>query len=293
MATRPDHFPYERRLRALDGVYADAQQRIMARIEVAMRSGDLFEARRMRMQLAAVVAVLDQLGATVTPLARQLVADAYQQGADRALTEIRALKVEAPEIPGAFTGVSREAVAQMQASLLDRLDAASQTLGRRVEDIYARETRHATVRALLGASGSPRAATNDLMLGLQRDRRVAALVQDGGVGFVDSARKRWQLRTYAEMAVRTQTREAVVQGSIARMASHGIDLARVSTHGSACPICQPYEGRLVSLSGDVTEYEGEAVMDAAEVPPFHPNCAHALQPVAARIEAIKRELAAA
>lgn len=289
MATRPDPFPYERRLRDLDRLYAEAQATIAARIETAVRSRDLFEARRARMQLASIIAVLDQLGATVTPIARKLVADAFQQGADRTLREIRAMRVSAPEIPGAFTGVSRQAVEQLQASLLDRLDSANQTLGRRVEDIYARETRRASLRAILGQSGSPRAATNDLMLRLQRDRQVAALARDGGVGFVDSAGKRWQLRSYAGMAVRTTTREAVVQGAMTRMVSHGIDLARVSSHASSCSICQPFEGRLVSITGATTEYQGEAVM-TGRVPPFHPNCRHSLAPFVIEVEDLKREL---
>jgi len=292
MATRPDPFPYERRLRDLDRLYAEAQATIAARIETAVRSGDLFEARRARMQLASIVAVLDQLGATVTPIARKLVADAFQQGADRTLREIRALRVSVPEIPGAFTGVSRQAVEQLQASLLDRLDSASQTLGRRVEDIYARETRRASLRAILGQSGSPRAATNDLMLRLQRDRQVAALVRDGGVGFVDSAGKRWQLRSYADMAIRTQTREAVVQGAMTRMVSHGIDLARISTSPGACEKCRPYEGRLVSLTGATTEYQGEPVM-SGPLPPFHGRCTHHISAVVTAIEDLKRELALA
>lgn len=292
MATRQPRFPYERRLAALEKLYAEAQATIAARVEAALRSGDLREARRARAQLASVVAVLDQLGAEVAPLARAVVAEAYEQGADRALHEIRQITVSLPEVPGAFTGVSREAVEQLQASLLDRLDSANQTLGRRVEDIYARETRRAALRSILGVNGSPRAATNDLMLRLQRDRQVAALVRDGGVGFIDSAGKRWQLRTYAEMAVRTTTREAVVQGAVARMVSHGIDLARVSTHASACTICKQYEGRLVTLTGATLEHSGEPVSDGP-LPPFHPNCRHHLEPFVTAVEDLKRELALA
>lgn len=289
MATQPDRFPYERRLRDLEALYADAQLAIAARVRNALRSGDLWEEARARAQLSAVVAVLDGLGATVLPLARATVTEAYHQGSDRALHEIRALRVSTPEIPGAFSGVSREAVEQLQASLLDRLDSANQTLGRRVEDIYARETRRASMRAILGQSGSTRAATNDLMLRLQRDRQVAALVRDGGVGFVDSAGKRWQLRSYADMAIRTQTREAVVEGAATRMVSHGIDLARISTSPGACDKCRPYEGRLISLTGTTTEYQGEPVMSGPR-PPFHGRCTHHISPFVTAVEDLKREL---
>ena len=33
-------------------------------------------------------------------------------------------------------------------------------------------------------------------------------------------------------------------------------------------------------------------MNTGEVPPYHPNCAHSLQPVAVRVDEVRRELAA-
>ena len=290
MASRPDPLPYERRLRELEAIYDSAQVTLADRIETAIRSGDLRTAQRVRLQLSAAVAVLDQLGATVTPLSRAIVRDAYQQGSDRALAQIRRLNVHAPEIPGAFAGVQREAVEALQASLLDRLDSSRQTLGRQVEDIYAREQRRAAVRSLLGANGSSRTAAQDLSRRLLENKAIAKSVEESGVGFVDRAGKRWQLDTYSKMATRTVTREAAVQGAIARMATHGISLARVSAHASACKICLPWEGRLISLDGSVSEYQGEAVYDDSRLPPFHPNCAHSIAPVATRIQALKDEM---
>lgn len=289
LARRPDQYAYERRLRHLEEVYTATQEALAASITAALRSNEPWTAQRVQLQLAAVVAVLDGLDVTVTPLARELVRDAYQQGADRVLEQIDRLSISAPEIPGAFVGVQRQAVEALQRSLLDRLDSARQTLGRRVEDVYAREQRSAAIRSLLGVDGSPRTAASELQRRLLRNRGVERLVRDGGVGFVDSAGKRWQLDTYAKMAVRTVTREAVVQGAIARMAAHGIDLARVTNHGTDCPICQPWEGQLISLSGSIDEYEGESVI-TGDTPPFHPNCRHSLQPVATRVEAVAREL---
>ena len=38
------------------------------------------------------------------------------------------------------------------------------------------------------------------------------------------------------------------------------------------------------------EYRGEAVSDTGEIPPFHPNCAHSLEPVAATIDSLREQL---
>jgi len=291
MASQPDRYPFERALRRFEAIVHQAQRTILAQIEAAVKAGELTTAAQRRAQLDAVTRTLAELSAIAQPLASRLVRDAWHQGAERALQQVRKLSVSTAEIPAAFSGVSREGVQALQASLLHRLDDASQTLGRRVEDVYAREQRYAAVRALLGAEGSPHAASQQLQVRLLHDATIRRTVRDSNVGFVDRAGKRWSLETYANMATRTVTREAVVHGAVARMASHGVAIARVSTHPGACPICVPFEGTLVALSPDApSEWKGEAVSDTGEMPPFHPNCAHSLEPVSATIESLREEL---
>lgn len=264
-------------------------------MQTAIRTGDIQTATRRRLQLARIVAILDQLGAEIDPLARQLVADAYQQGADRALSQIAALDVTADALPGAYAGISREAVQGLQEAITGSLRTGRDTIGRQVQDVYAKAGRQAALRAVLGIDASPRAARRKLAAELLRDRDVARLVARDGTGFIDRAGRRWKLDTYAQMVVRTVTREAVVQGSLARMAAHGITIARWSTHGDACPICRPWLGRLVSLDGSTRDFEGEVVADYGATPriPAHPSCKCSLAAVSVRIERLRREVAGA
>ena len=283
MATEP-RLPSDKVARDLERLYLGAQRAIMAQVQAALRSGNLARAAERRMQLAAVLATLDQLGAATDPLARRLVEQAYTDGSDYAARGIAGqigAHVSDVQIPASFTGVQADAVRTLAESITGRLDTARRTVGRQVADTYARAGRRATMRALLGAEGSPQLAAAQLAKDL-RSRGIT--------GFVDRAGKQWRLDSYAEMAIRTTTREAVVQGSMDRMASHGIDLARVSSHGSACSICLPYEGRLVSLSGQTSEYQGEAVADASMVPPYHPRCKHSLSPVVVDVEALRQSM---
>jgi hypothetical protein len=291
MSARPDAYPYQATLHYFDGIVRQAQRTIVLQIEAAVRSGDLQTAMRRQAQLAAVEATLEGLAATINPLASQLVSEAWHQAADRALHQIEALPIDTTAAPGAFAGVSREAVQAMQTSLLHRLDDARQTLGRRVQDIYAREQRRAALRAMLGAEGSMPEASRQLQAQLLKDKHIASAVRDGKTGFVDSAGRRWSLETYANMATRTVTREAVVQGAVARMVSHGIAIGRISTHPGACEICVPFQGTLVDLAeSGITEWKGEAVSSTGELPPYHPNCAHSVEPVAVTIESLREEL---
>ena len=280
--------PSDARARELARIYASAQRAIMAQVQAALRSGNLERATERRLQLAAVLALLDQLGAATDPLARDLARQAFTDGsalAAKDLAKTAGVRIGSVQVPSSFTGVSRDAVLTLEDSILGRLRTARQTVGRRVDDVYARAGRRQALRSLLGAEGSPRAATRALSRDLQRR---------GVTGFVDKAGKQWALDTYSEMVVRTVTREAVVQGQLTRMASHGVNLARVSTHSSSCSICVPWQGRLVSLDGGTSEFQGEAVADigSVPVPPYHPNCRHTLQPVVVEIEELRQQMVA-
>lgn len=294
MARRPEPLPHDRIVNELADAFRTSQRDILRQIQAAIRVGNLEFAAERRLQLAAVVAALDQLGAATEPAARRAVRDAFNEGSEKTAAAIGAQIGRKVLVPESFTGVSVDAIRALQDSATDRLRQARVTVGRRTEDLYAKAGRRATVRALLGADGSPQQAARQLRRDLLRDPEVKKLFKDGVTGFVDRANKKWALDTYSEMVVRTTTREAVVQGQVLRMASHGVNVARVSMHASACKICQPYEGRLISLDGSVTEFQGVAVGDASvPLPPYHPNCRHTIEPVVLEIEQLRQEMGVA
>lgn len=293
MATDPQRVDAERNADEVLRAVLSAQRDIARLVRDAIRSGDLDTQRKRRAHLAVVLARLDQLGAYVDPEVRGLVNQAFDEGSDRTLAVIRRDKLGAGLPDATFTGVSAEAVTALQEAILGRLRESRRIVGRTVADTYARAGRRVALRSMLGADGSPRSAARTLGAELLRDRDIARAVRDGGFGFVDRAGKRWALYTYAEMATRTTIREAAVQGSLMRMAAHGVNLARVSVHSDPCELCLPWQGRLVSLDGSSRDYQGEAVFSLGALPnggpPFHPRCRHSLSPVAARIDAIRRE----
>jgi hypothetical protein len=278
MAGDARRLPSDAKVRELLALYTSAQRDIALQVTRAIAAGDVLTRRRRAAQLQSVLDVLARLGVEGDPVARDAVLQASLDGAKDAATGIRKIGVELTQ-PGelSFASVNAEAVATMQDSLLASLDGARTTVGRQVQDVFAREGRQQAMRALLGAEASPQQA---------RRRLAARLAEQGQTGFVDRAGRRWSLDRYAEMAVRTTTREAVVQGSVNRMTAHGVNLA------NSCTICKPYEGRVIDLAGGTTDYRGEPVMDASFLPPFHPNCAHTIQPVASRIDTIRQRLAA-
>jgi len=264
----PQNLPSDRDARTLIRLYADAQRTIIMQVEAAVRSGRMMTARLRRLQLSAVLAYLDQIGAETDPLARQLVAQAHADGAALANTDIVRLGAQTgPVTESTFAAVNQEAVQTATDALIGRLDAARQTVGRTVDDVFRRQGLQQTARALLGTEGSVPTASR---------RMARQLASHGQTAFVDSAGRQWSLGRYSEMAVRTTTRQAVVAGQVNRLASHGINLVEVSAHASPCKICAPMEGRLIDLTGQMTEYRGQPVSSDTPLPPFHPNCRHTI-----------------
>jgi len=72
------------------------------------------------------------------------------------------------------------------------------------------------------------------------------------------------------MVARTTTMEAHLQGTANRLAEQGHDLIKVSTHRGACPLCEPWQGKILSITGKTKGYPTleEAKADGL----FHPNC---------------------
>lgn len=92
------------------------------------------------------------------------------------------------------------------------------------------------------------------------------LVQAGG--------KRFSPDYYAELVARTKFHEAHSCAAIATCKNYGTDLVIISAHNTNTEICQQYEGKVFSLSGNDPRFP---LLDA--VPPFHPNCLHLMFPM--------------
>jgi hypothetical protein len=67
--------------------------------------------------------------------------------------------------------------------------------------------------------------------------------------------------------------EAHLQGTANRLVEQGHDLVKISTHIGACPLCEPWQGKVLSITGKTKGYPTLEEAKAAGL--FHPNCRHA------------------
>lgn len=180
------------------------------------------------------------------------------------------------------TGINQRAVALLSAGMNDRLDAAIQTVGRRVDDSF----RKAGLRA---ASYHAIAGTNLVQAQKQME---AQLRRDGRTAFVDRAGRQWSLKTYTTMVIRTTTREALTQGTHNGLVQTKHELIKISHHQNSCKICLPYDGQIYCLPGASPEMLAQYPR-VDKLPPFHPNCEHSAGPASEEFDAIEARLLAA
>lgn len=237
--------PTDRAAIVLARLYQAAEAQLQALIEQAIVSGALGTARYRQTRLAEVQTILAELNGEAVPEATQLIVDAYQLGG-----QIAGLR-------GEFgTAIHQEAVELLADALTSSLNDATERVGRQVDDVFRREgLRHAALDLIEG--GTQREAAKRL-----RD----TLVRQGVSGFQDRAGRQWGLANYAEMVVRTTTREAVSVATKNAMLERGDDLVTISSHHHESDVCDRYDGKTFSLTGAT---EGHPVLD--QLPPFHPN----------------------
>lgn len=168
---------------------------------------------------------------------------------------------------GEITGASMTVMTNLQSALLGRVEP----------DVYRRVGLEQV--ALRQATGQ----------GVYRQLHgfVEALRREGVTAFVDKAGRSWSLHTYCSMVSRTTSRQAEVLAVLT--ADPDQDLYQISSHGTTCKVCAPFEGRVYSRSGTDPDFPPLAMafgkMDPAGPDTLantwlniHPNCLHVLLP---------------
>lgn len=236
-------------------------------------------------QLASVqryLAYARQLLANATPSASQAalqaIRDAHRYGDVSAAAEIG-------EALGATPAPGLLSVATQNVAALAAEAAAVQTsthfqILRKVEDAY-REIIAEAVRTPLVGVETRRTAT----------QRALNQFAQRGITVASRAGRNYQLSAYVEMSMRTTLMNASLQGHAQRLERNDIDLIIISDHAQECKHCRPFEGKILSMSGDV---RGKIEVTSVKSPKsvtvdvfgslqearrkglFHPQCRHTM-----------------
>jgi hypothetical protein len=273
--------------RAVGAIYRDAEAALLEILARALREG-IDSPRWAELKLRAigdvrraVEQVTDALQHDASGAIGQAIHDAYQRGDRSAIADLM--------LPEGQRAAALRALPN--APMADRLAAAAvaeqqpvyRRILRAVPDAYRAIVARVSGGTLLGATTRRQAA----------QRALDAFAQRGITGFVDSAGRSWEIASYAEMAVRSATGRAAVQGHIDRLEALGQQLVIVSDSPLECPLCRPWEGEILAINGAPGPHTlrlpdarqvgvTRAVHVAGSLPEaraaglFHPNCRHSL-----------------
>ncbi|MES9804928.1 phage minor capsid protein [Streptomyces cinereoruber] len=282
---------------AIARLYEDAELALLEKLRDALEQGidsPLWAEIKLRSigdLRQAVEEITDALQQDANGAVAEALATAYGRGRQAAVAEVGALDI------------GRELQARRVlpgAPAVDRLAAS-----------YAEDTRPLYVRitrAVIDAFRSvvTRSSASVLLGGLTRrqasQRALDQFAARGVTGFVDSAGRSWELASYAEMAVRSVTARAAIEGHIDALAEIQVGLVIVSDAPLECPLCAVWEGEVLTLgpqSGPhtirmehavqprglraafrapetVAVHVAGSLVEARAAGLFHPNCRHSL-----------------
>lgn len=246
----------EENLRRLIAMYESADRELTERaIELEARGASVSAAQR-RQQRDEARVILARLRKSSAAPAAKLIRDAYKEGSSLAVGNLEGAG-EGGIVRG-FGGAHTRAAETLYANLTGSLEDGIAYMGRRIDDAYRRATLEELMKGQLASRTRGETARSI----------VENLTRQGFGAFRDSAGRTWKLRTYAEMAARTATREAQTSGTLNRLVENAYDLVQVHVRAGACQVCQQYADKIYSITGrNAARYP---VLQFA--PPFHPRC---------------------
>lgn len=197
------------------------------------------------------------------PLAQQVAVVAAQRGDEAALSELRRITATSDLLSGLLLDDPAVALGpKLGADLAQRLNATLPRVLRFADDAYRAATIDEAVQRLQHGGVAPNVAQRDAW---------RKLTERGITGFTDKAGRQWNLATYVEMATRTGLQQAFNDAHLQRMVSAGVEQFTVPSDGHPCPLCKPWQGRVLTVNGP-----SPTIAEAKLAGLFHPNCKHTL-----------------
>lgn len=222
-------------------LYAAVQLTLLRRIALRLVKGEsdggvwlvqrLGELDALRRSVAGDVRALDAAVAQAVP---SVIAQAYGSGQALAMSDLGATGARAVPSPA-----RSRAIELLAAETLGVLRPMTSRILRSTVDLYQRAAAQAAAETLAG--------------GLTRRQASQGIVTDlarrGLSSFTDRRGRRWSIDTYAEMATRTATGRASVDGHVDQLGVLGVTLVQISDSPRECALCRPWEGAVLSTDG--------------------------------------------
>lgn len=185
---------------------------------------------------------------------------------------IKEKKLDKPAKPELdFFGMNDKKITALHNSASHDIKKAQSAVLRRMDDIYRKTVYKATMYMTAGTKSLEQAidlATKDFL-----EKGIDCIEYKNG--------NRVNIASYAEMAIRTASHRAVLLGEGKERDKWGIHTVIVSAHANTCPLCAPWQGKILidDVFSSGTKEEAlklgyPLLSDAIRARFLHPNCRH-------------------
>lgn len=256
-------------LAALIGLYMNAESALMGGVAGILRItspdliGQLTALRKIRGLVSKVNLQLTAGDHMAAELARSVVEDATLS----ASKEVARVNKTLDRVPAPFdfsVPHGDRAVQAIRDDLQSTLQDVRARITRLPDDVYKVISPAAAAGQAFGHGYTPAQA---------QAYAWREYVRQGITGFTDRSGRNWSLSAYVEMSVRSETMRAFNASHRQVMEAAGIHLFTVSDDGHPCPLCQPWQNRVISSLPDGVH---PTIADATAAGLWHPNCMHVL-----------------
>ena len=155
----------------------------------------------------------------------------------------------------------------LEANAIQNIRGAFDPVLRSSRDMYRASAVEALTPAFRNGDTATRRELSQRVLNQMSKRGIT------GVVYADGSRR--ELTSYAEMVGRSAVQRTSQQASINRLQERGYDLVRVNAYAGASDLCEPWQGRVYSLSGSSDQYPAfDSAQFDGSTGIYHPNCGH-------------------
>lgn len=254
-------------------IYTQLEDQLLAEISASVAKGagqpkwkvaKLFELTKFRASVAKEVAAAG--GKATGPITQALLLS-EKMGRSKALAELK--KIYPHMTPAEATNIMNSAtkIKPLVKETVTKVVGQHAQILRSTDDIYRKVVAKAAAAQTLGAVNHQQAI----------QKALNEFGANGVTGFVDKSGKSWDLESYTKMATHTAVHRASIEGHVNGLREHGQTLVYVSDHLRECPLCRPWEGKILSTDATFPTTSSMAIATLAQAQAagfMHPYCRH-------------------
>lgn len=257
-------------------VFAELEQELIKSFKRNMSkytdTSDMWQAMKMKdleMYRREIAQEITSATKRAKRLSKIVLRDDFLKGADKVDAFMKQFKLDVKTTSkNDFFKLNRRKLNAMLEGVYGDLDKASQAIYRKMDDVYRQTLFKAQIAKDSGVYTTEQAvdvATKDFL-----EKGINCIKYKNGA-LVNVA-------SYAEMAIRTASKKAMMTAEGARNQEWGVSTIQITQHGSTCELCSPWQGRVliddVYSGGKRSDGPYPLLSEAMAAGLFHPNCRH-------------------